>query len=103
MTLVMVAVAAGALSTTGYRQRGQIHRLHRLRLVSVVATRCPEPPPRPAPGCVEAPMCQSRSMGVAWRPDEARGRHRRLWSNSVEPPYGSPPTALGLRWRKSSG
>src|SRR5262249_10867780 len=103
MMLVLVAVAAVALSTTGYRRRGQIHRRHRLRRVSVVATRCPEPPPRPAPGWVEAPICQSRPTGVAWRPDEARGRHRRLWSSSAEPPYGSPPTALGLRWRRSSG
>jgi hypothetical protein len=72
--------SAVALSTTGYRRRGQIHRRHRLRLVSVVATRCPEPPPRPAPGWVEAPICQSRSTGVAWRPDEASGRHSRPWT-----------------------
>jgi hypothetical protein len=29
-------------------------------------------------------MCQSRPTGVAWRPDEARGRHRKLWSSSAE-------------------
>src|SRR5215831_5640233 len=103
MMLVLVTVAAVALSTIGYRRRGQIHRRHRLRLVSVVATRCPEPPPRPAPGWVEAPMCQSRPTGVAWRPDEASGRHSKLWSSSAQPPYGSPPTALGLWWRRSSG
>jgi hypothetical protein len=84
--LVLVAVAAVALGTTGYRRRGQIHRRHTLRLASVVATRCPEPPPRPAPGWVEAPMCQSRPTEVAWRPDEASGRHIKLWSSSAEPP-----------------
>src|SRR5262249_8405351 len=78
LMLVLVAVAAVALNTTGYRRRGQTHRRHRLRLVSVVATRCPEPPPRPAPGGVEAPMCQSRPTGVAWRPDDASGRHSKL-------------------------
>jgi hypothetical protein len=40
---------------------------------------------------------------VAWRPDEASDRQRKLWSSSGEPPYGSPLTALGLRSRKSSG
>ena len=40
--------------------------------------------------------------GVAWRPDEASGRHSKLWSSSAEPPYGSPLTALGLRARRSS-
>jgi hypothetical protein len=49
---------------------GLFHR-HALRLVSMVATRCPEPPPRPGPGWVEAAMCQSRPTEVAWRPDEA--------------------------------
>ena len=78
-------------------------RRQALRLTNVVATRCPEPPPRPAPGWVEAPMCQSRPTGVAWRPDEASGRHSKLWSSSAEPPYGSPLTALWLRERRSSG
>src|SRR5262249_50848401 len=71
-------------------------RRHALRLVSMVATRCPELPPSPAPGGVDAPMGQSRSIGGAWRPDEANGLHSRLWSSSAEPPYGSPQTALGL-------
>jgi len=48
-------------------------------------------------------MCQSRPTGVAWRPDEASGRHSKLWSSSAEPPYGSPLTALWLRERRSSG
>src|SRR5262245_28238282 len=71
--------------------------------VSCCATRWPEPPPRPAPGWVEAPMFQSPSTVVAWRPEEASGRHRKLWSSSAEPPYGSPLTALGLRRCKSQG
>ena len=68
----------------GVLSRQCLQRRLALRLISVVATRCPEPPPRPAPGWVEAPMCQSRPTGVAWRPDEARGRHRKLWSSSAE-------------------
>src|ERR1700730_15459751 len=59
----------------------RLQRRHAMRLVSVVATRCPEPPPRPAPGWVEAPMCQSRPTGVAWRPDDASGLHRKTTVN----------------------
>ena len=42
-----------------------LQRRRAQRIVSVVAARCPEPPPRPAPGWVEAPMCQSRPTAVA--------------------------------------
>src|SRR5262245_13338155 len=38
--------------------RGQRRRGIRIIRVSCCATRCPEPPPRPAPGWVEAPICQ---------------------------------------------
>src|SRR5262249_9732788 len=75
-----------AWSPPGCRRRAEVPGRHSLRVASVVATRCPEPPPSPAPGWVDAPMCQSRPPGVAWRPDEASGRHRKFWSSSAEPP-----------------
>ena len=33
---------------------------------SACAAVCPEPPPRPGPGCVDAPICQSLFTAVRW-------------------------------------
>src|SRR5262249_29563402 len=85
------------------RGRGQRRRSRRVIRVSCCATRWPEPPPRPAPGWVEAPMCQRSRICVACREPAGSGRQRRFWSSSAEPPYGSPATALGLWATRSLG
>jgi hypothetical protein len=57
---------------------------------SSVATSVPEPAPRPGPGQVLAPMCQSRSTAVACPGLRGNGRQRKFWSSESAPPYGSP-------------
>ncbi len=41
------------------------------------------------PGFFEATICQIRSTGVAWLPDQARGRRRKTWFSSADPPLGA--------------
>ena len=49
------------------------------------ATSVPEPAPRPGPGWVDAPMCQSRSTCVLCPGRPGRGRQIRFWSSEHEP------------------
>ena len=77
---------------------------------SSCATSVPEPAPRPGPGQVLAPMCQSRSTGVAWPGLRGNGRQRKFWSSESAPPYGIAvaqvdvqPLEVGGRERRRAG
>ena len=70
---------------------------------SFCATSVPEPAPRPGPGQVLAPMCQSRSTGVVCPGLRPNGRQRKFWSSESEPPYGSPCRRLTFVRSRSCG
>ena len=67
------------------------------------ATSVPEPAPRPGPGQVLAPMCHSRSTGVACPGLRGNGRQRKFWSSASAPPYGSPCRRLTFAARGRAG
>src|SRR5437773_1905132 len=67
------------------------------------ATSVPEPAPRPGPGWVLAPICQSRRTGVACPGLAANGRQSRFWSSASAPEYGSPWWRLMFATCRSAG
>src|SRR3954470_7249360 len=74
-----------------------------LRFTNSRATSVPEPPPRPGPGHVLAPMWKRLRTGVRCPGCCAKGRQRKFWSSASEPEYGSPRSRLMFAACRSAG